>query len=245
MAAFHCEELQKFCRVCGKRLSRNRVNFNCQQHADILASTFGFLISDDNPEIHPKLLCHGCYSVLRRSKKAAETRSQYQPSINLFKWTAHSLSQCEMCQHFQQVSCGGRPKKTRNTGRPPSVSFRTAIDHIRSIAPPSFFPVNTGVSVVVPSEGEVSLDLVCCLCSKLLHQPVQLTTCNSLVCMSCLCRHLEKCRELMCPCCSTDHLKDFKTIIPPSAIVVTILGNQKINCPLCKNKIASGTLLYT
>lgn len=134
-------------------------------------------------------------------------------------------------------------------GRPSALSFRTAIDHITSIAPPSFFPSQSAACGEMSTDDNVCPDLLCNLCSKLLVQPVQLTTCNNLVCMGCLCRHLEDTRELVCPCCSTDHMKEFSTIIPPSSVVITILGNQKITCTLCKNKITAGIIctctLYT
>ena len=241
MADVHQKELQKLCRVCGKRLSRNRVNFSCELLKDPLATTFGVMICDDSPDIHPNLMCHPCYSVIGRAKKAAESGRQFHHNVSLFNWTAHSPSQCEVCEHFKRVSAGGRPKKMVSLGRPSSVSYRAAIEHIRSVAPPSFSPTPSASSGVVSTD--VCPDLLCSLCSHLLAQPVHLTTCNNLVCKACLCRHLEESRELVCPCCNTDHLKEFSSIIPPSSVVITILGNQTITCTLCKNKITAGIII--
>ena len=130
MADFHQNELQKFCRVCAKRLSRNRVSFRCEQYADMLATTFGVKISDDSPAIHPLLMCHPCYSVLQRSKKAAWSGRQFHHSVDVFKWTAHSPSLCVVCEHFKKVSSGGRPSKTPSSGRPSALSICAAVDHI-------------------------------------------------------------------------------------------------------------------
>ena len=240
MAELHQMELLKFCRVCGKRLSRNRVSFRCQNHADKLATTFGLQISDDSTAVHPPLMCHPCYSVLQRSKKAADSGRQFHHSVDLFDWTPHSPSQCVVCEHFERVSSGGRPKKTPSTGRPSALSVRAAIDHIRAVAPPSFFSSHS----VLRNDDSPCPDLLCGLCSKLLVQPVQLTTCNSLVCMACLSQRLEESHELVCPCCSSDHVREFSTIISPSPVVLTILGNQTFTCTLCKNKITAGIIIH-
>ena len=98
----------KYCRVCEERISRNRVTFSCQDHADKIAQTFGVLCSDDNPDLHP-FICHGCYGVTTRSKKAMEDRQYHHSKV--FSWTRHSPDGCALCEHFQKVSTGGRPKK--------------------------------------------------------------------------------------------------------------------------------------
>ena len=147
MASFHQNELQKFCRVCGKLVSRNRVIFSCEQHKDIISKAFGVLVCEDKPEIHPTSLCHSCYNVLMRWKKATESGRQYQPSVEVFSWKAHSQDQCTICQHFNSTSIGGRPKKKRNPGRPATISTRRLIDHAISVAPPSFFTSDTPTSV--------------------------------------------------------------------------------------------------
>jgi ribosomal protein L32 len=143
MAAYHQKELKKFCRECGERISRNRVSFSCQQHADNIAHTFGVFCRDDCPDLHPPYICHGCFSVTLRSKAAVEKGNQYHHSVKTFSWISHSPDEFTICEHFEKISTGGRPRKMRrNPGRPATISTRSAIDHIHSIAPPSFFPVN-------------------------------------------------------------------------------------------------------
>ena len=222
MASFHQNELQKYCRVCGKLVSRNRVIFSCEQHKDIIWS-LGLWGQTRNPS----------YNVLMRWKKATESGRQYQPSVEVFSWKAHSQDQCTICQHFNSTSIGGRPKKKRNPGRPATISTRRLIDHAISVAPPSFFTSDTPTSVCESGNAAVSTDLLCPLCSRLLDRPVQLTVCNKLVCLSCLHERLEESGELICPCCNTDHVIDSSTVVSPTSIVVTILGNHKITCTLC------------
>ena len=245
MAQYHQNELKKYCRVCGERISRNRVAFSCQDHADKIAQTFGVLCSDDNPDLHPPFICHGCYSVTTRSKKATEKGRQYNHSIKVFSWTSHSPDGCAVCEHFQKVSTGGRPKKKcRNHGRPSTISIKSAIDHIRSTAPPFFFPIHDSPAREVTqldNESAVTAELACKLCNRILDRPIQLTQCNTLVCMECLCKVLEEKGDLCCPCCHGDHLSDFSTLVHPTSVVMTVLGNHKVICSLCKNSITSGT----
>ena len=244
MATYHLKELKKFCRVCGERISRNRVSFSCQQLADNIAQTFGVFCRDDCPDVHPPFICHGCFSVTLRSKAAAEEGKQYHHIVKPFSWTGHSPDQCTICDHFEKVSTGGRPKKMRRKpGRPATISTRSAIDYVHSIAPPSF-PVNDTPARKVTqldSNSVITAELVCKLCGRILDQPIQLTECNNLVCMNCLCTALEERGGLLCPCCSGDHLKDFSTMVHPTSVVMTVLGNHTVSCSLCKKSIASGT----
>ena len=171
MADVHKNELLKFCRVCGMRLSRSRVSFRCENYTNNLATTFGVQISDDRPAVHPPLMCHPCYSVLQRSKKAADSGRQFHHSVDLFDWTAHSPSQCVICEHFERVSSGGRPKKTPSSGRPSALSVRSAVDIL-----PSFFSSHS-----VLTGDDLCPDLMCSLWSKLLDRPVQLSVHGLLV----------------------------------------------------------------
>ena len=111
------------------------VSFSCEKYADLLATTFGVHICEDSPAIHPPVMCHPCYSVLQRSKKAAQSGRQFYHCVDLFNFS----SQCVVCEHFERVSSGGRPKKMPSSGRPSALSVRAAVDHIRSVATPSFF----------------------------------------------------------------------------------------------------------
>ena len=237
MAEYHQDEFKKFCRVCGERISRNRVSFSCRQQADNKAQTFGVFCRDDCPDVHLPFICHGCFSVTQRSKAAAEEDKQYHHTVETFSWISHTPDECTICEHFEKVSTGGRPKKKH---RKPSI--RSAVDHIRSIAPPSF-PINDTPARKVTQLGSnsaITAERACKLCGMILDQPIQLTECNNLVCMNCLCTALEEREGLLCPCCSGDHLRDF-TLIHPTSVIMTVLGNHTVSCSLCKKNISSGT----
>ena len=202
----------------------------CEPQSEILAEVFGVLLCKDDPKIHPSLLCHSCYCTVMKAKAAIEDGGQYTPSVKVFTWEAHSTDHCRTCDHFESAYSGGRRKKRKHPGRPASISARTAISHIRSIAPSSF---NTPD---VSMDDSHSTNLLCRLCSKLLDRPVLLTSCNGLVCMNCLFEHLEKSKSFICPCCSSDHIQDFTTIIEPSSVVISVLGSVKVTCSIVANR---------
>ena len=172
---------------------KDRVQYVCEPQSEILAEVFGVLLCKDDPKIHPSLLCHSCYCTVMKAKAAIEDGRQYTPSVIVFTWEAHSTDHCRTCDHFESAYSGGRRKKRK---RPASISARTAISHIRSIAPFSF---NTPD---VSMDDSHSTNLLCRLCSKLLDRPVLLTSCNSLVCKS-----------FICPCCTVTTSKTS----PPSS----------------------------
>ena len=169
--------------MCGERISKHRTSFSCQEHADNIAQTFGILCSGDNPDIHPPFICHGCFSVTKRSKKAAAVSKPYHHSAEVFSWSSHSPDECAICDHFEKISTGGRPKKrSRKPGRPAIISNTSAIDHTHFIAPPSFFPTNAKpareLSIKLESASVVTAELVCKMCAQILDQPIQLTNCR-------------------------------------------------------------------
>ena len=109
-----------------------------EPQSEILAEVFGLLLCKDDPKIHPSLLCHSCYCTVMKAKAAIEDGEQYTPSVTVFTWEAHCTDHCRTCDHFESAYSGGRRKKRKGPGRPASIRARTAISHIRSIAPSSF-----------------------------------------------------------------------------------------------------------
>ena len=133
MAEFHQNELNKFCRVCGKLM------FMLVSHTlKSLLKNWGLLCKDD-PKIHSTSLCHNCYCTLMKIKNAIKDGRQYTSSPKVFTWKVHSTN-CPICDHFQNAYSGGRRKKQKHPGHPASISTRAANNHIHSIAPSSFFP---------------------------------------------------------------------------------------------------------
>lgn len=167
---YHQKEFKKFCRVCGERISRNRVSFSCQQLADNIAQTFGVFCGDDCPDVHA---------------------------------TGALASHCDQRQQQRRVN------NTTTVSR-------------HSLGP------------VIP---QINAPFVI-----VLRKSAQEDDQNNLVRMNCLCTALEERGGLLCPCCSGDHLKDFSTMVHPTSVVMTVLGNHTVSCSLCKKSIASGSV---
>lgn len=75
--------LTKHCRICAKPLVRFKASYNCVDRRGELGETFGVVVSEDNPDVHPTSFCHGCYNVLVRSRKAREANRVYNPLLQL------------------------------------------------------------------------------------------------------------------------------------------------------------------
>ena len=100
---FHQQELQKHCRVCGKRLCKAKSKatiYPCIQHQDSLLKSFGIDVSQDNSTIHPLKFCNPCYAVTRRWAKAFADGVHYTHSVQLMDWSPHSLSSCQVRRLF-------------------------------------------------------------------------------------------------------------------------------------------------
>ena len=245
MADFHQEVLRKYCRVCGKALAKFKVSYSCADRSDELEKTFGVAVSGDSADVHPVSFCHSCYNVLVRTRKAKEANRLYTPSVEVFSWSPHIVSSCTVCEHFRKAASGGRPKKQK-IGRPSANSTRSVITHLHTIAPTSFFNTVDVCSLTVQSAtSSVSIsDLVCQLCSSIVDRPIQLTTCNRLVCLNCLCSSLSE-NGFSCPCCRDDHLRDHNTMVCPSPVVMKIIGDLLVPCDKCNKQVVTGIQKYT
>ena len=124
---------------------KDRVIYMCEPRSEILAERIGVLLCKDDPNIHPTSLCHNCYCTRMKKKNAIEDGRQYTPSPKVFTWKAHSTN-CPICDHFQNAYSEGRRKKQKRPGRPASISTRAANNHIHSIAPSSFFPLDASMA---------------------------------------------------------------------------------------------------
>ena len=231
----HSAALQQLCRVCGRcthPAKKKRSVYPCKNYQTELKDTFDISIISDNPLVHPAYFCQTCKTALYNVKDGKSSTL----ATKVCSWEPHQPNQCSTCLRAKEAQRGGRPAKRK--GRPATISTRSAIAHVQSIAPPSFVPpehVNVPVVVSTPFEYGVTLeDLSCNMCRKVLNQPLTLTTCNSLVCASCLLEWLSKCPEsLPCPCCS-ETLTDFTTI-EVAPLIQKLLGGLLVTCMCGKN----------
>ena len=62
--------LQDRCRVCGGKLSRYKVSYDC--HTTInraKLALIGVITADDDRGVHPRRFCYGCNNICRRTER--------------------------------------------------------------------------------------------------------------------------------------------------------------------------------
>lgn len=82
-------------------------------------------------------------------------------------------------------------------------------------------------------------DLKCLLCHLMLDRPLQLTTCNRLVCMACCIGHTYRCNDLRCSCGGA-HTIDRSSVISAPAVVQKMLRNISFPCERCQQAVPAG-----
>ena len=226
--------LERLCRVCGRCVTNKSVKtkYLCQNFRQELTSVFEIDIQMDDPNIHPSHFCHACKRVLTKAGPS------YNHRTAVFEgWTAHEVG-CTVCEHYSRIQLGGRPPKRRRTpGRPPNMSPRYCIEHIRQVAPPPFTPPDMSVQVCELHLRVPASQFNCPLCKDLLKSPVQLATCGSVVCAECLCSRIGDQESLLCPCCNLDHIDPFSSITPAPPLVVNVIGSLCVVCKVCNTHI--------
>ena len=119
----HCAALAKLCRVCGRSLATKAIKakYPCSKYEESLKMVFGIDTTQDSPDIHPEYFCHACKNVVHRTRTEG-----CQHRTELFtEWCEHRDGSCNVCQHYDSLRKGGRPRKARRTpGCPPHNSPR-------------------------------------------------------------------------------------------------------------------------
>jgi hypothetical protein len=57
----HKEALDKLCRVCGCGLRKSKTQYSASKYTKLLA-VVGIHSTTDNPDVHPAIFCHMCYT---------------------------------------------------------------------------------------------------------------------------------------------------------------------------------------
>ena len=208
----HRTALERLCRVCGKSTITKSLKTKhvCSEYNESLRSVFGVDTTEDSPTAHPREFCHACQIVLRK----AQSEGYKHRTVVFEGWSEHNDS-CSVCQHFELLQKGGRPKKAAQhiNGRPRHDSPRYCIQHIRKVAPPAFMPAHHTDVEVCSEHQVVDLgELECPICHDTLQRPVELVDCCTMVCADCCCTWLENSTNTNCPCCHSDHLRNFSSI---------------------------------
>ncbi len=234
MSQEHLLALAKHCRVCGNPFTKRKGvgcrRFSCSERKNDLQEVFGITVDNDLEALHPPSYCHPCNNIIYHTRKKSKEGKTYNPRKVIVTWSAHSEHNCQVCLNISNHSVGGRPKKQVYTpGRPSKGSFLSVIQHIRSIAPPSFCQQETAISPHSFSN--------CPVCLEIVDRPIELKCgSGSLVCADCLCKWLHVSQTTSCPCCYSDHLNDLDSIHPPTEMTLEALGSIEVTCYLCKKR---------
>ena len=95
--AWHVQQLQCHCCVCGSRLRKSGagyvgMKYECTSLATEIKATFDLDTSMDNMWIHPTHMCWQCYNALQKQQLDIKTCNTTVHFISLFDWEAHSDS---------------------------------------------------------------------------------------------------------------------------------------------------------
>ena len=108
---FHRTELDKHCRVCGRRLfgaklKYRTVTYTCVQFANELQLAFGLDISKDDHLIFPASFCSNCKRAITQILTSRSSGKPYRSFIKVHQWEAHNES-CKVytgaCMHVNNA----------------------------------------------------------------------------------------------------------------------------------------------
>ena len=107
---YHKKELEKACRVCGKRVKKAKGrdrNYSVAEFSKELAEMFGIDASKDSKDTHPLSFCHCCRTFMR----SWHDREVDAPSVGrVFTWTKHIEPDCTVSNltspiQFRNTTC--------------------------------------------------------------------------------------------------------------------------------------------
>ena len=129
-----------------------------------------------------------------------------------------------ICHICDDMSKGGRPKKSSSGGRPSHLKT-----HIQSVA--CSIPPFSLTQVVDDTYIE---SITCRLCKCAINDPVEVLPCKSLICCSCVIAHLEKWKDAFtCPRCGESHECTSSSFSRVSPMEEKMIKNMMIKCNKC------------
>lgn len=231
----HSAWLKDNCRVCGGKLKKFKVSYDCHTEPNRLKlHGIGVSVENDNKETHPQRFCHACYNVCTRACLATRQGKDYTPKLKKFDWVAH-VDGCSICTHFGEMWKGRKPKKV-STGRPSHKQLEL-VSTLKAVSPPSIFS-DEKFRVKL---SEVQHDLQCPLCLLVVERPLLLTTCTKIVCSTCCISHIYQHPDLSCPFCGPSHILDSSSVVPAPPMILKLLRNIETRCEKCNEQVSAGS----
>ncbi|XP_071944865.1 uncharacterized protein [Antedon mediterranea] len=227
----HLKILDSLCRICGQRLKSyndyKRGNIpkrkEVTMHTDLIAQ-LGFDPNTDEAAVHPRYLCHLCYTALK------SPRSNPNPVV----WKPHTrLGPCTTCQRHTIQSKGGRPRKRKcglgaETYNQNKITKNNIVDHFSSIMCQQLIKIPSSFSLVTIG----SLDaFTCCFCQSVCISPVALP-CNHVSCKACIQSCFVDVDKTVCPKCNFD--VHFSSVTSVPALFIECYLSCKVVCKSCR-----------
>ena len=214
------------CRIgaeCVGGNSRYKVSYDC--HATInraKLALIGVITADDDRGVHPQRFRYGCNNICKRTEKAGKEGKDYTPRLTRFEWGETS--------EVALTKVGPKPRKAP-IGR---LSYITTelVAHMKEVAPPSA-PLARDLREKLSCLPSMDGDLKCVLCNLMLDRPLLMTTCNTLLSMSCCVVHTYMHTDLQCPCGGA-HIMNTSSVIPAPAVVQRMLRDIAFPCEKCR-----------
>lgn len=220
----HKLALSKLCRFCGGRLiSSGYSYFVCYyQH---LWDNSDFNFCDDDHVIHPKSFCHKCYCKLSNSNRRNKI-NDWKPKND---WTKHKRTEeaCTTC-NLMIPAKGGRPPKTKSTGRPPNPAISMS----------AHFSALFNNCVTYSMSKFISSDhfMLCKLCNNVLVNPC-VGSCEHVFCLSCVHKSFVSASRVSVPCCTCQTPIHYTSVTLIPQFHLDTIHSTNIICTVCNTNL--------
>ena len=229
----HIENLSKLCRVCGCRLTKQKIHqtsYSCEEHKEFLAKNFQIQIEKDDKSIHPVRFCHLCF--------CTNTREH-------FTWKAHNDDHCPTCETEQRHKKGGRRKKSRRgggkrEGKVGGAAASTQLFDLKADLVKRICELQLATSTYRVPEFDEKFKVVerkkeefeCPICKDILDMPVE-AACGHCTCCDCLISTVQNCvQQPSCAVCQS-HFTNPENFACPSRSFTTLISRLDVECRVC------------
>ena len=209
-------------------MKANKHNTNSDLCRAALSSAFGIAAETESGDINPQIVCHCCYLTLRQIKTARDKGRYRETNLVPLTWLPHG-DPCTVC-HDASTTARGRPRKIKAKGRPRDDDLdhqsRKIVHHLSTLRTHKFsdYALDNTCFLTSPHLQHLS----CQLCLTIPNEPLQILSCQHILCMSCIRSGCEKEAPIVCPCSSIPIRTDCIAI--PSPFIIDILGSLLICC---------------
>lgn len=246
----HDSNLQKMCRVGGKRFSfcTQATRYPISDYKTQLETTFNIDISHDEARVHPQYICVKCQRTLKRaSTKSMHGGGGCGPA---HEWEPHQRTRCSTCSLYAEQSKGAARKNKQQKRAPvkthgQTTSTQSTASSTASTDTPSL-NISTGMDI---DEAEVELKATpkytaeipltrerfvdkssvqeCTICSKIVDGAIISACCEEIFCCKCICQWLNT--NNTCPHCGSE-MRASTSLSTPSKVLRRVISSWEVHC---------------